>query len=190
MAITPIEGSSTTFIYDGIVVVGTKVANYETATIGDITKTFQGVGQISGDSTSWTGEAQSSDDWKDEGGNIIDSKITAATYGFDFELASVSKIQIQKWLDAKKITHTFDVDENYAVATETYGVSSVPTQILPMGILSSTKENSFIYPKASVSGGLTFANGRFTLKVSVKAQDINTDNLKTQMFLYGAADMA
>lgn len=190
MAITRLEGTTTPFIYNGKVFVGTAVSNYETATIGDIAATFQFVGDISEGSTSWTGDDLSFDDWKNEAGGIIYSKKTDATYGFDIEIASLSSAQLKKWLGALDISYTFESDDNFATGTKVVGTASIPVQTLPAGVLNQEDNLALVFPKMTVSGGFTYSDNHFTLKLSFKAQEVNTINLKTAMVLYGAADVA
>ena len=187
MAFGQIESTAKTFTYNGKAYVGDAVTDYETATIGDITKTFKFIGAPSGDSTAWTGEDLSTEDWVDEAGNVLDSTITQATDGIELELASISKVQIMKWLDARAITHTFTSDENFATNTEVIGSDTIPTQILPFGMINQNKDIAIIWPKTLITGGITFSDKRFKLKLAFKPQSISNDNLKTRMFLYGDA---
>ena len=181
MKFTNFEEATKAFLYDGVILVGDKVADYLSATANTIAKTFKSIGQVSEGSTSWTGDDLTMEDWKDEAGKIITSKIIPSTFGFELILASVSQANIIKWLGARHITTTFDEDAVVKVGSSVIGTSRIPQQTLPIGILSAGDTNMFMFPKMIVSGGMTLDSGRFVMKLVFKAEEITTTALDTFM---------
>lgn len=185
MAITQIEGTAQTFLYNGLVAFGDPVADYSSTDLDTIMKTMKGVGQIPDGSTEWTGEDTSMENWTDEGGGVLDVTITQGTFGFAFEVASFSKEQLQRWLKSTTISTSFDgtaVDSGATVE----GIAEIPIQTLPGCIIDQTKKQAIVYPKMQVTGNVSYADKRFRLKINATALSVNTDKLKTMMTIKGA----
>ena len=187
MAFKKIESTASVFTYDGRAYVGEKVADYETATIESIVATFKFIGSTANGTTSWAGEDMSTEDYTDEAGNVLDSKVTAATNGIDLEIASTSHAQLKQWLGARDIDVTFTADDNFGVGTTAVGIGTVTSKTLPFGMIDKENKMAVIYPKALITGGITFSDGRFRIKLAVRAQAIESSTLDTQIWLEGEA---
>lgn len=187
--IIQLEGTAQTFGYNGLIAFGTAVTDYDTATADTILQTMVGVGQVPDGTTEWTGEATSMENWVDEAGNVLDVTVTQGTHGFSFEVASISKKQLERWLEASSIDVTWTESGTIGDTTKVVGVADFPIQTLPGLIISQDLTQAFFYPKMQVVGGITYADKKFRLSVAATALTINTASLKTFMKLDGKINM-
>lgn len=137
---------------------------------------WQGAGRVLQDSTSYAGEAASTENTNDEQGKVIATNTTAGTIAFQMTMLSTSEDAIVKYLKGSKgstavglgsIAGTF----NYAG----FG-SQVPEFNTIFGIISSDGQRMMVIPNASVSGELIDApSGSNMLKVQLTITALSHD---------------
>lgn len=192
-AISPFESQTTPFVGQGDLVI------FNATTIGDATtlSNFEGaksLGQIVQDSSNWEGEDASSEEIKDEQGNIITAKPIAGTNGFSFDIASTSSLMLQKFmkavaLDATAIGSASAAWIANAATAAGFGVD-IPVVELPIMWVNDTKDRCLFFPKAKITSNFSYSDGLFRIHATCIAEQVNTTHLKTVMVIDGAATYA
>ena len=183
------------FIGQGDMIYWDSLSSYESATLASLVngKSF---GNIKEDSTSWTGEDMTETVVKNEQGNVIATTTTAGTLSFEATLAEMDSAIVQKLLKGTPIPgiSSLSVDwlESSGLATATavgFGVD-LPVVEMPVGISNDTLDKTLIFPKAKVASALVIEDKMICIKMSITAQAIDIDGLKTGMILNGALKYA
>lgn len=116
--------------------------------------TWTGAGRVLGDSTTYAGEAASTENTVDEQGKVVAANTTAGTIAYQLTMLSTSEDAIVKYLKGSKgdsavtmgsITGSF----NYAG----FG-TQVPEFSTIFGLISSDGNRMMVIPNASVTGEL------------------------------------
>ena len=187
--ITPFEGSTVPFVGQGDVVI------FNETSIGDATTlaSFEGaksLGQIVQDSSSWEGEDASTEEIRDEQGNIITVKPIAGTLGYSIDIASTSSAMLGKFmkavsLDATAIGAASAAWVANAATAAGFGVD-IPVVELPILWANDAKTRALFFPKAKITSNFAYADGLFRIHAVVVAEQVNTSHLKTAMVIEGA----
>ena len=130
---------------------------------------------------------------KNEQGNVIATTTTAGTLSFEATLADMDNDIVKKLLKGTEISLaslTVDWLESAATATAVgFGVA-LPVVEMPVGISNDTLNKTLIFPKAKVASALVIEDKMICIKMSITAQAIDIDGLKTGMILNGALKYA
>lgn len=169
------------------VVVGIENPTYETATLDTLFGAgAKSLGQIVEDSTSWDGDDPEMTPIKDEQGNTITTQVTAGTLAFSLEIASTSPNMLKAFLNAEDITgFTSTVFKNASAVG--FGVD-LPVVVRPILIANDEGNKALVFPKAKIVGNLSYSDKLWRVRIAVTAEWIDTNNLKTGMFLNGISD--
>jgi hypothetical protein len=193
MAITN-AGISQLFSGQSDIVLFDKVTDYSTAKIETLLNPIS-LGQIVQDSTSWDGDDPDVTQIKDEQGDVITSKVTAGTLAFSFEMADTSAENLLKFLNpgsTKKITATtgaaWAAENGITKVTPIGDYTAVMTR--PIMIINDEGDRSLVFPKAKIVANLSMSDGLYRIKVSATAENIDTADLSTGMFIEGKVDYA
>ena len=169
------------------VVVGIENPSYNTATLDTLFgEGAKSLGQIVEDSTSWDGDDPEMSPIKDEQGNTITTQVTAGTLAFSLEIASTSTNMLKAFLNAEEITaFTSTVFKNASVVG--FGVD-LPVVVRPILIANDEGNKALVFPKAKIVGNLSYSDKLWRVRIAATAEWIDTNNLKTGMFLNGISD--
>ena len=187
-AISPFEGSTASFVGQGDLVI------FKATTIGSATDLSdfedpKSLGQIVQDSSNWEGEDASSEEIRDEQGNIITAKPIAGTLGFSFDIASTSAAMLKAFMAAVDLDATALDSANAAwIANDAtaagFGVD-IPVVELPIMWVNDTKARALFFPKAKITSNLSYSDGHYRIHSTVIAEQVNTSHLKTAMMIDG-----
>ena len=167
---------------DGGITDSTTLADYGAA---------QSLGQIVQDSSSWEGEDASTEDIRDEQGNIINAKPIAGTLGISFDIASTSAAMLKKFMVGDDLTAALIGASGAAWITgstataEGFGVN-IPTFECGLLWVNDTKTRCLFFPKAKITANLAYSDGIFRIHASAIAEQVNSTHLKTAMMIEGA----
>lgn len=174
------EIMSTVFVGQSDVVLFGEVADYKNATFSTVTATGESVGQISGDSSEYTGEDAETENWVDEQGDIITSTTKAGTVAIKFNMADMSVEKIETFLKGTKLeglTSTLLKEVKNAVG---FGVD-LPVMTRPLGWFNDEANRCLFLPKAKIVSSLGTDGKKFTINATATAEYINNATLKTAM---------
>lgn len=172
--------TSTVFQGQSDIVVFDEVADYNTASFSSVTASGESVGQVSGDSSEYTGEDAETENWMDEQGNIITSTPSAGTIAFAFNMANLSAENVEKYLKGQKMTGLTSSLLNDVKSAVGFGVE-LPTITRPIGWFNDEGKRCLFIPKGKIVSSLAYDDGHFTIRTSVTAEYINSATLKTAM---------
>lgn len=187
MAIAKLEGAAKLFSGQGDLIMFGVVPNYDDASfdeLADLTDP-KSLGQIVQDSTTWEGEDVSTDEILDEQGNIITAHVTAGTLGFSFDIASTSQLMVQTFLggDAIDSPGTFSgLEGNGALSATGFGVK-IPVMTRPIAIINDELNRAWVYPKAKITGNLSYSDGLYRIHAVVVAEQVDKPKIKTAMIV-------
>lgn len=188
MAISKLEQAQALFAGQGDLLIFDEIADYATATLASL-KNPKSLGQIVQDSTSWDGDDVSTDEIKDEQGNLITARVTAGTLAFSFEIASTSATMVKKFLKGKDVTPA--AMSGFAKGTPTaitgFG-TALPVLTAPIAIVNDELNRAWVYPKAKITSGLSYSDGLWRIKATVLAETLDNGTLTTGMIVDGALD--
>ena len=187
--IDKIDAATVPCVGQGDLIIFDPVEDYTSTKIADLANP-KSLGQIVQDSTSWEGEDVSTDQLLDEQGNVITAKVTAGTLGFSFDIASTSSAMMQKFLKAASISSanlgnpTWLADSPSPSAVG-FGVE-IPVFTAPIMVVDEEKKRAWLYPKAKITSGISYADGLYRIHAVVLAEFVDTDYLKTGILLEGS----
>ena len=171
------NGQSCIIIFDA-------VDNYDTATVASIVGNGFDVGQVLNGSTEWTGEDASFDNIIDEQGDVIVPNPTAGTYGFDFFMADFSAQKLQTFMKGREISLTGMTDTAFSEADKAIAVGEQLAVIeRPIALVNDTSDKAIFFPKARIATSPGLEDALMGLRASTVAQDCNTTNLGTMMYI-------
>jgi hypothetical protein len=162
--------------------------DYSTAKVADLLKGGQSLGQISEESTSWTGDDPTIDVLYDEQHQIIGITPKPGTQSFEAEAASTSNNMLKLLHNGKEIkiakTDLTDADVEAEADVTAIGIGGeLPMSERPIAWWNQEKTRMFFMPKATIVGSFT-QNGRFVVnKISVTAGYVDTDDLQPLMVI-------
>lgn len=175
---------STVFVGQSDIVVFDKVEDYNSATFSSVTAAGESVGQVSGDSSEYTGEDAETENWVDEQGNNITSTTKAGTVGIGFNMADLSDANVVKFLNGTKLeglTSSLISEVKNAVG---FAVD-LPVMTRPIGWFNDEANRCLFLPKAKIASSLAYDDGHFTIRANATAEYINSATLKTAMLFNG-----
>lgn len=185
---TGIDEITSVFSGQSDIVVGIENADYATASIDTLFAegVAKSLGQVVEDSTSWDGDDPEMAPLKDEQGNTITTQTTAGTLAFSCEIASTSTDMLKAFMKAEDIPSFTSTVFDGAKAVG-FGVD-LPVTTRPILIANDEGNKALVFPKAKIVGNLSYSDKLWRVKVSVTAEFIDTNNLKTGMLLTGISD--
>ena len=185
---TGIDEVTSVFAGQSDIVVGLENADYKTATIDTLfaENDAKSLGQIVEDSTSWDGDDPEMTPLKDEQGDTITTQVTAGTLAFSCEIASTSPDMLKAFMKAEDIASFTSTVFNGAAAVG-FGVD-LPVTTRPILIANDEGNKALVFPKAKIVGNLSYSDKLWRVRISVTAEYIDTDNLKTGIMLTGITD--
>lgn len=187
---TGIDEVTSVFSGQSDIVVGLESADYKSATIDTLfaEASAKSLGQIVEDSTSWDGDDPEMTPLKDEQGDTITTQVTAGTLAFSCEIASTSTDMLKAFMKAEDIADFTSTVFSGAKAVG-FGVD-LPVTTRPILIANDEGNKALVFPKAKIVGNLSYSDKLWRVRISVTAEYIDTDNLKTGMLLTGITDSA
>lgn len=168
----------------GYLVILDEVKDYSTATIDTILANGFCVGQVFEGSTTPNGDEPSFEDKKDEQGGVIVSDATMGTEGTDFYMADFSVAKLLLFMQGTQIAHTASTaTSGIAITGNVVGWGDkLPLIERPVALFSDKNDQVLIYPKGRILCSRV-ADGKLSMiKAAVRAQNIDTANLKPVMF--------
>lgn len=185
---TGIDEVTSVFSGQSDIIVGLENADYKTATIDILfaEESAKSLGQIVEDSTSWDGDDPEMTPLKDEQGDTITTQVTAGTLAFSCEIASTSTDMLKAFMKAEDISNFTSTVFGSAKAVG-FGVD-LPVTTRPILIANDEGNKALVFPKAKIVGNLSYSDKLWRVRISVTAEYIDTDNLKTGMLLTDIAD--
>lgn len=186
--ITNFETLGKFFVGQGDMLIFDTPTDYSTATLASLANP-KSLGDIKGDSTSWTGDDASISNIVNEQGNNVVSYVKAGTLSFEAEILSTSPEIINKFLGGTAVTSgaTFASGATWASGSTVTGFGNkLPVIEAPIAIANDTLNRTLIFPKAKIIGSFTLSDGALTAKINVIAQGIDTTALQTGMIVDGS----
>lgn len=181
-----LQRPTVTNVFDGqgCLIIFDPVSDYDNATVAQITANGIDVGQVINGSSEWTGEDAAFDNLTDEQGDVIVPRPTAGTAGFDFVMADFAAEKMKKFMHGREISLTGMDGSAFKGATKAIAIGDqMPVIEAPAAWVSATMDKVTFFPKARIVTSPTYQDGIMGLKSSVVAQDCNTTNLGTMMFI-------
>lgn len=90
-------------------------------------------------------------------------------------------------MNAEGVTDTFTTGDAFAVGSTITGAMHKSTVVeKPIMIVNETKNRAIVVPKAKIVSSLAMQDKVAGIMVRVNAENIDTDDLKTVMFVDGA----
>lgn len=163
-----------------------EITDYTNKTLANLTgpKSF---GNIKEGSTNWTGDDITVDVIKNEQGKPISSVSTSGTYAFEAVMAEMDKDTLIRQLKGLNITlpSTLDWISVTDASAVGFGVD-LSVIVRPVALANDVLNKTLIFPKAKITSALTIEDKMFCIKMSINAEALDMDGLKTCMVLYGA----
>lgn len=157
------------------------VSDYASADLADLVNP-KSMGNILDGSTSYTGEAVSTEDWTNEQGIAITSTTSGGSISYEFSVQDFTSEMLTLLLGAESISVTAVAFASTATAALGFGhKSNVITR--PLMFLDETKTHFLIIPKAKISASLGMDGKNHVINVVVTAEKLDTATLKTVMWV-------
>ena len=157
------------------------VADYATADLSDFVNP-KSLGNILDGSTSYTGEAVSTEDWNNEQGIAVTSTTSGGSISYEFSTQDFTSEILTLLMGAESISVTGVAYASTATTALGFGhKSNVITR--PLMFLDETKTHFLIIPKAKISASLGMDGKSHVINCVVTAEKIDTANLKTVMWV-------
>lgn len=187
MAIGKIDTVGSFFVGQGDIIVFDKPADYAVAKLSTLAGA-KSLGDIHMDSTNLTGDDPTLTPLKNEQGNAYYTTVESGTFGFEFFVPSTSKDMLQAMMNAEVITDTFtDGTNGFGTGSTVVGAMHKPSIVeKAIMIANDTKTKALVVPKAKIVSSLTMQDKVIGIMVRVQAENIDTEDLKTVMFVDGA----
>lgn len=191
MAQEKIKRAGVTDIFSGQsdIILFSEVTDYNDKKIGDL-EGAKSLGQIVQDSTEWNGEDPEVENILDEQGDVITASVTAGTLGFTFQMADTSAENFKEFLKGVdlKTVNDYSNDEtgvwNNVDKVIGFG-TQLPTMTRPIMVVNDEMNKSILLPKAKITSNLTIEDGLLRISVTVVAENVDTQYLKTGMLITG-----
>ena len=186
MAIGKIDTVGSFFVGQGDIIVFDKPANYATTALSDLANP-KSLGDIHLDSTNFTGDDPTLTPLKNEQGLAYYTTVENGTFGFEFFVPSTSSAMLTALMNAEVVTDTFTTGDAFAVGSTITGAMHKSTIVEnPIMIVNETKNRALVVPKAKIVSSLAMQDRVAGIMVRVNAENIDTEDLKTVMFVDGA----
>lgn len=181
MAFKKFEPATGVFAGQGDLGMFDKVDSYDTASFASL-KNPKSFGQVVQDSSSFEGEDPEVNSILDEQGNTITATTTAGTVAFSFDLASTSLTSVKEFLNGVDLESLTNEAIGSGITGVGFGVE-LPVQTRPIYWLNDEKNKMWLYPKAKMTGSLTYDEGLWRIHIAATCEFLDTDTLKTVMLL-------
>ena len=186
MAIGKIDTVGSFFVGQGDIIVFDKPADYAVAALSDLANP-KSLGDIHLDSTNFTGDDPTLTPLKNEQGLAYYTTVENGTFGFEFFVPSTSSDMLKAMMNAEVVTDTFTAGGAFAVDSTITGAMHKSTIVeKPIMIVNETKNRALVVPKAKIVSSLAMQDRVAGIMVRVNAENIDTTDLKTVMFVDGA----
>lgn len=190
MAIGKIDTVGSFFVGQGDIIVFDKPANYAAAKLSTLANP-KSLGDIHLDSTNFTGDDPTLTPLKNEQGISYYTTVENGTFGFEFFVPSTSSAMLTALMNAEIVTDTFASGGTFAVGSTITGAMHKSTIVeKPIMIVNETKNRALVVPKAKIVSSLAMQDKVAGIMVRVNAENIDTTDLKTVMFVDGAIGYA
>lgn len=188
MAVQKIKRAGVTDLFNGQsdIVLFEEVKDYNSAQLSTLGGA-KSLGQIVQTSTEWTGDDPEVDNILDEQGDVITASVTAGTLGFTFQMADTSAANFEEFLKGSEIQGEFSAANGaWSEVTKVVGFGyQLPTMTRPIMVVNDEMNKSIMLPKAKITSNLTIEDGLLRITVTVVAESIDTEHLKTGMLIIG-----
>ena len=186
MAIGKIDTVGNFFVGQGDLIVFDKPVNYAVAKLSTLTNP-KSLGDIHLDSTNFTGDDPTLTPLKNEQGISYYTTVENGTFGFEFFVPSTSSAMLTALMNAEVVSDTFTTGGTFAVGSTVTGAMHKSTIVeKPIMIVNDTKNRALVVPKAKIVSSLAMQDKVAGIMVRVNAENIDTTDLKTVMFVDGA----
>ena len=188
MAIQKFENIQSLFVGQGSMVIFDTPTDYATAKLSTLANP-KDLGQIVEDSSNWTGDDVSFNQIKDEQGELITVTVTAGTLGFEFDLASTSPAMIEKFLKGSILASNNALTSVFGSGSGSGAVGfghTLPVITAPIAWINDEMKRALLFPKAKISANFANSDKLMRIHVTVMAENVDTDYLKTGMIIEGA----
>ena len=186
MAIGKIDTVGSFFVGQGDLIVFDKPSDYAAAKLSTLTNP-KSLGDIHLDSTNFTGDDPTLTPLKNEQGLAYYTTVENGTFGFEFFVPSTSDDMLTALMNAEVVSDTFTVGGAFAVGSTITGAMHRSTIVeQPIMIVNETKNRALVVPKAKIVSSLAMQDRVAGIMVRVNAENIDTTDLKTVMFVDGA----
>ena len=190
MAIGKIDTVGSFFVGQGDIIVFDKPADYATTALSDLANP-KSLGDIHLDSTNLTGDDPTLTPLKNEQGLAYYTTVENGTFGFEIFVPSTSSDMLEAMMNAEVVTDTFTVGGAFAVGSTVTGAMHTSTIVeKPIMIVNETKNRALVVPKAKIVSSLAMQDKVVGIMVRVNAENIDTTDLKTVMFVDGVISYA
>ena len=190
MAIAKIDTVGNFFVGQGDIIVFDKPDDYAAAALSDLANP-KSLGDIHLDSTNFTGDDPTLTPLKNEQGLAYYTTVENGTFGFEFFVPSTSKEMLQALMNAEVVSDTFTASDAFAVGSTITGAMHKSTIVeKPIMIVNDTKDRALVVPRARIVSSLAIQDKVTGIMVRVNAENIDTTDLKTVMFVDGAIGYA
>lgn len=190
-AISVFEAATVPFVGQGDLIVFDPITIDADTDFGDF-ENPRSLGQIVQDSSTWEGEDASTEEIRDEQGNIITVKPIAGTLGYSIDIASTSAAMLKKFMAAVDLDATALGSTGAAWLDSTAGTISaagfgvdIPVVEIPILWGNDAKTRGLFFPKAKITSNFAYTDGLFRIHATVVAEQVNTTHLKTALVLEG-----
>ena len=189
--VAQLESVSTIFSGISDLVIFDAVADYAAATVKSLANP-KSLNDIKLDSTSFTGDAPTETQVKNEKGGVVVSTAVAGTNKFEFICYNTSAVMLQKLLKGAAKTETFVTGtDTFALgSTITAFGDSLPILECPIMVVNDVANQAVLYPKAKIVSAVILDSKVLAIKCTVTAQSIKTTALETVMVIRGAVNKA
>lgn len=188
MAINKLDTVGSFFVGQGDIIIFSKPANYASASLSSLTNA-QSLGDILLDSTNLTGEDPTLTPLRNEQGQTFYSTVEEGTFGFEFFVPSTSDDMLEAMMNAEVINDTFTGDNAFSASSTVVGVGHRSTVTeRPIMIVNDTLNKALVVPRARIVTNLSMQERVIGIMVRVNADKIDTEDLKTIMFVEGAIE--
>lgn len=186
IVITKVDTVGNFFVGEGDLIIFDKPADYSTAKLSTLANP-KSLGDIHLDSTNFTGDDPTLTPLKNEQGLSYYTTVENGTFGFEFFVPSTSTAMMTALMNASVVTDTFLSTNAFAIGSTITGSMHQSTVVeKPIMIVNDMKTRAIVVPKAKLVSSFAMQDKVSGIMVRVNAENINTTNLKTVMFVDGA----
>ena len=184
MAIAKLDqGAPEHFLKNGGIIFFDEVADYASASLSTFTNPTL-AGDILQDSTSWEGDEINFETINNELGEAVITTVTNGTYAYSFNLMSSDEDTIKKFLNGADVTISSQPAWMTGAKAVGYGTTLASFEA-PVGWINQDENKMLLFPKARVIATQAWEENLLVITVTVTAQKVDTDDLKTVMLLKG-----
>jgi len=165
-------------------------ADYAVATIATLTN-WKSLNDVKLDSTSFTGDAPTETQVKNEKGSVVVSTAVAGTNKFEFICYNTSAAMLLKFLGARTKAATFATGDVVATGSTVVGIGkALPIVTCPIMVANDVANQAVLFPMAKIVSTIILDSKVLAVKCTVTAQNIDTIAFDTAMIIRGALNVA